>query len=113
MLPSAGLSARPGAINPSLMDHVYGPCPPAAARVNAYGWPMAPGARVGPFVMARPETMVKEYCVEAVLPAPSVIRTVNVKLPLVPGVPLITPVPGFNDNPPGREPELTSHRKGA
>ena len=71
-------------------------------------WIVAEG-RSAPVMIARPEATIRVNCWVARLPALSVTSTVNMKVPLVAGVPESTPVVRFRAMLVGGEPPLTSH----
>src|SRR5579859_1923462 len=108
MLPS-GPSFRPGGIVPAVAAQVYGGRPPAAFNVCEYAVWIVAGGSTDPVMMAKPEPTTSVNCWVARFAALSVTSTVNVKVPLVMGVPESCPLDGFKLMPPGGEPELTSH----
>ena len=100
---------------PELIDQVYGAVPPLACSVVEYAVPTVPLGNdvvvtVGGCTVAA-TAMLKAFA--PVLFAASVTCTVNDTVPVVVGVPEITPVDATRLNPVGNEPELIDQVYGA
>ena len=94
------------------MLQVYGAVPPVACKVALYGWfRTAPGKTVvamrTPPELPAPTVMLRAFV--AVFFTESVTCRVNENVPDAVGVPEITPVEVFRDNPAGRDTPLTPH----
>ena len=106
---------NPAGNEPELIDQVYGAVPPLACSVVEYAVPTVPlGNDVVVTVggcAAAATAMLKAFV--PVLFAASVTCTVNDTVPVVVGVPEITPVDATRLNPAGNEPELIDQVYGA
>src|SRR4051794_33475261 len=101
MLP-LGASDRPAGSDPAVVDHVYPPVPPLAAKVCWYATPTVPlGSDVVVTVNCGAEILMLSALV-AVAPELSFTCTVKLTGPGVLGLPLIVPF-GVRDKPAGSE----------
>jgi hypothetical protein len=102
-------SVSPAGSDPAVMLHVYGAVPPTAPSMNEYAVPTMPAGSGDVDVIVSFATIMMLRFAVAVLLSASVTFTVKLELPAVVGVPDITPVLEFSDNPAGNVPLLMLH----
>src|SRR5690242_14680781 len=101
MAPDDAFSVKPGGSAPALTEKLYGEVPPDTLMVCEYAVPPFP-SRSELVVMLGAGLMTTVYACDP-LDSRSAAVTVNLYVPEVPGVPLITPEPS-NENPGGSVP---------
>jgi hypothetical protein len=111
--PVAEFSARPPGKAPTVTAQIYGGVPPLTIGVTEHLTPTVHGGKggIGPTIVGG-GLMVKANGLLAIAPFRSVTWMVKPGAPAVVGVPLICPVPEFNDSPAGNAPPLTAHDSG-
>ena len=83
--------------------------PPDAVSVCEYDVPTAPLGSVGAVTMVKPAEITTVNALVAVTEALSVTCTVKLNGPVLPGVPVITPVAAFKIKPEGKAPVMVTH----
>ena len=82
-------------------------------RITEYAVPMAPPDRVGAVVIVSAEITGSVNAFEVLTELLSVTVTVKAKLPTLVGAPVIAPLVGFSERPPGSAPTVIDHVYGA
>src|SRR3990172_5132546 len=96
----------PGRTLPAASDQVDDPFPPVAARVWVYAAPTVPKVNVW-VVTTSGSYAVSEKSLAVIAALASLTCTVKVDVPVVVGVPDMTPVEGSRAKPAGRVPDET------
>ena len=109
IVPLVALNVRPAGSEPAVIDQWYGGVPPTAFKLAEYAVPIAPPDRVGAVVIVSAEITGSVNAFEVLTELLSVTVTVKAKLPTLVGVPVIAPLVGFSETPPGREPAVIDH----
>lgn len=107
MAPVAALRESPAGSVPLAKDQVYGDIPPLAASVTLYAEPTFPLGREAVVIAKVAGVIVSERILGVLCGGVLLSVTLNVSESLVAGeegVPLITPVDAFSDNPAGKVP---------
>src|SRR6185369_3055656 len=109
--PVPAVIVNPLGSEPAVTAQLYGNVPPETTTVWLYMALTVPAGREVVVITGAP-AMVIESGFVAVAPTLSVTRTMKLE-PAPDGVPLITPVPEFNDRPDGSTPEAMDQLSGA
>jgi predicted RecA/RadA family phage recombinase len=101
-------SDKPAGSDPTVVDHVFPPDPPLAARVCEYAAPTVPLGSDEVVTVNCGGAMVMLRACDAVAFELSFTWTVKLEVPAVVGVPLIAPL-AASDSPAGSEPVVVDH----
>jgi len=102
--PPLGLRVNPAGIDPLSIDHVYGGSPPVAASGAEYATPQLAGGRDDSVVIVRPAVTLTVKDRVAFADSPSDTCIVKLKSPAAVGLPVMSPLDGFNARPGGNDP---------
>lgn len=83
--------------------------PPLTVSVAEYAFPAVASGRVSGLTVNGAASIVRLNVLVTFVELASLTRTLNWKIPLPVGVPLIVPLDASNLNPAGSEPELMDH----
>ncbi len=107
MTPLVAFRDNPAGSDPPVTVQVYGGVPPLGVKVWEYATPTSPPGRDVVVMVGSAAIVMDRVATGEMLPRLSLTVTPNDGAPAVVGVPLMTPLVAFRDNPAGSDPLLT------